>query len=67
MTDFNSKTAGTRPEEATADQVHFVLSDEQWKAFAKALERPARVRPRLRKLLKESSILEQPVRRVCRP
>jgi uncharacterized protein (DUF1778 family) len=39
-------------------KVHFTLSDQQWKAFTGALERPARVKPRLRKLLAEPSILE---------
>jgi uncharacterized protein (DUF1778 family) len=38
--------------------VHFTLSNQQWKAFTEALERPARVKPRLRKLLAEPSMLE---------
>jgi uncharacterized protein (DUF1778 family) len=59
MTDFVLESACTRAEETIADQVHFVLSDKQWKAFNDALERPARVRPRLRKLLIEPSILEK--------
>lgn len=58
MTDFVLESACTRAEETLADQVHFVLSDKQWKAFNAALERPARVLPRLRKLLTEPSILE---------
>ena len=58
MTAFILESACTRAEEAIADQVHFVLSDKQWKAFHEALERPARVKPRLRKLLTEPSILE---------
>jgi uncharacterized protein (DUF1778 family) len=59
MTDFVLESACTRAEETIADQVHFVLSAKQWKAFRDALERPARVRPRLRKLLTEPSILER--------
>lgn len=59
MTDFVLESACTRAEETIADQVHFVLSDKQWKAFNDALERPARMRPRLRKLLSEPSILER--------
>jgi uncharacterized protein (DUF1778 family) len=59
MTDFVLESACTRAEETIADQVHFVLSDKQWKAFNDALERPARMRPRLRKLLTEPSILER--------
>jgi uncharacterized protein (DUF1778 family) len=59
MTDFVLESACTKAEETIADQVHFVLSDKQWKAFADALERPAKARPRLRKLLTEPSILEK--------
>jgi len=59
MTDFVLESACTRAEETIADQVHFVLSDKQWKAFNAALERPARIRLRLRKLLTEPSILER--------
>jgi uncharacterized protein (DUF1778 family) len=59
MTDFVLESACTRAEEAIADQVHFLLSAKQWRAFNEALERPERVRPRLRKLLTEPSILER--------
>lgn len=59
MTDFILESACTRAEEAIADQVHFLLSEKQWKAFNEALDRPARVKPRLRKLLTEPSILEK--------
>jgi uncharacterized protein (DUF1778 family) len=46
-------------EQEQADQTHFVLSGEQWKAFTEALDQPARHRPRLEKLLREPSILER--------
>jgi uncharacterized protein (DUF1778 family) len=59
MTDFVLESACTKAEEAIADQVHFLLSGKQWKTFNEALERPARVKPRLRKLLTEPSILER--------
>jgi uncharacterized protein (DUF1778 family) len=59
MTDFVLDSACTKAEEAIADQVHFLLSGKQWKAFNDALERPARVKPRLRQLLTEPSILER--------
>ncbi len=58
LTEFVLESACTKAEEAMADQVHFVLSPRQWKAFDDALERPARVKPRLRKLLTEPSVLE---------
>ena len=59
MTDFILESACTRAEEAVADQIHFVLNDKQWKAFTEALDRPAKVRPHLRELLTEPSILER--------
>ena len=59
LTDFVLESACTRAEEAIADQVHFVLSPRQWQAFNDALERPARVLPKHRKLLTEPSVFEQ--------
>ncbi|MGD0301644.1 MAG: DUF1778 domain-containing protein [Bryobacteraceae bacterium] len=59
LTDFVLESACTRAEETIADQVHFILSEKQWKAFNDALDRPARVLPRLRKLLTEPSVLEK--------
>ena len=56
--DFVLESACARAEETIADQVHFVLSPKQWKAFTEALERPARAKPGLRKLLTEPSVLE---------
>lgn len=58
LTDFVLESACTLAEEAIAGQRHFVLSARQWKALQDALERPARVKPRLRKLLTEPSVLE---------
>ncbi|MGA7342377.1 MAG: DUF1778 domain-containing protein [Terracidiphilus sp.] len=45
-------------ENAQPDQRHFVLSDEQWRAFIGALDRPPRRIPELEKLLRELSVLE---------
>jgi uncharacterized protein (DUF1778 family) len=39
-------------------QTDFVLSAEQWQAFTEALDQPARYLPRLKKLVREPSILE---------
>ena len=58
VTDFVLECACRRAEHAIADQVHFTLSHKQWRAFTEALERPARVKPRLRKLLVDPSVLE---------
>jgi uncharacterized protein (DUF1778 family) len=56
---FILESASERAERTLADQRHFVLSDEQWRAFAEALDRPARHLPELEKLLREPSILER--------
>jgi len=56
---FILTSAAERAEQALADQKHFVLTDEQWRAFTAALDRPVRRKPRLEKLLRERSILEQ--------
>jgi uncharacterized protein (DUF1778 family) len=47
-------------EQAQADQTLFVLSDEQWRAFTEALDRPARHLPQLEKLLREPSVHPNP-------
>ena len=56
---FILESASERAERMLADQRHFVLSDEQWRAFTKALDEPARHLPRLEKLLREPSVLER--------
>jgi uncharacterized protein (DUF1778 family) len=45
--------------ETLADRRHFVLDEARWKAFLKALDRPAVERPRLKKLLTTPSIIER--------
>ena len=43
----------------TPDQTRFVLNEKQWKAFLVALNRPAKDKPRLRRLFKESHIAKR--------
>jgi uncharacterized protein (DUF1778 family) len=50
---------GLSKQQEQADQTHFVLSEEHWRAFTEALDRPARHIPRLEKLLREPSVLER--------
>ena len=59
VTDFILESACKEAEQALAGQQHFVLSEIQWKAFTKALDRPAQVKPKLRDLFSEPSILER--------
>ena len=59
---FQLRTTGAareKAQEALADQTRFVLNDQQWKLFMKALDRPAKEKPRLKKLFTESHIAER--------
>jgi uncharacterized protein (DUF1778 family) len=59
ITNFILESACVRAEQEIADARHFELSSADWQRFCQALDRPARTQPRLKKLLSESSILEQ--------
>ena len=59
VSSFLVESACLRAEEALASQQHLVYSSEQWIAFQAALDRPAKRRPRLKKLLTERSVLER--------
>jgi uncharacterized protein (DUF1778 family) len=48
--------AREKAEAALADQTRFVLDSRQWKLFMEALDRPAREKPRLRKLFDETHV-----------
>lgn len=43
--------------QALADRRRFVLSDEQWRAFEQALDRPVQAKPRLKQLLREPGVM----------
>ena len=59
VTDFILSAAREKAEETLADQTRFVLNQEQWKEFMDALDRPAREKPRLRRLFRESHIAKR--------
>jgi uncharacterized protein (DUF1778 family) len=59
MSSFLVESACLRAEEALASQQHLIYNEKQWRAFLAALDRPAREKPRLRKLLTEPSVLEK--------
>ncbi|MFM7551060.1 MAG: DUF1778 domain-containing protein [Cyanobacteriota bacterium] len=44
-----------------SDRRSFQLDEEQWEAFAAALDAPPQVHPRLARLLQEPSVMEQSV------
>jgi len=58
LSDFILESACTKAEEAIADQVHFIESEAQWKASTKALDRPPRVLPKLKRLLSKLPLAE---------
>lgn len=60
VTEFILESACRQAEQVLTDERQFFLSPSQWKVFIEALERPARVIPRLKRLLSERSILEPP-------
>jgi uncharacterized protein (DUF1778 family) len=60
LTDFIIRSACSEAEQTLADQRRFSLSAEQWDAFVAALDRPAKSKPRLRRLFAEPSVIEKP-------
>ena len=59
VSEFILESACTRAEDILAEERHFALPPDRWKAFVSALDRPVRLKPRLRKLLSEPSVLER--------
>jgi uncharacterized protein (DUF1778 family) len=59
LTDFIIRSACAEAELTLADQRRFLLNTDQWNAFVAALDRPARPKPRLRRLFAEPSVLGQ--------
>src|SRR5258708_27169410 len=59
VTECVLQSAQTRAEEILAEERHFVLSPDKWKAFVAALDRPIVKKPRLRRLLSTPSVLER--------
>jgi len=59
VTDFIMRSACEKAEQALSDQTRFVLGDKQWKAFLAALDRPPKVKPRLRRLFREPHVAKR--------
>lgn len=59
VTDFILDCADRKAEEMLADQRHFTLSAGRWKEFCAALDRPAKVVPRLRELFAQRTVLDR--------
>ena len=56
VTEFILRSAREKAEQTLADQTRFVLDDKRWNAFLAALDRPARSKPRLRRLFEEEHV-----------
>jgi uncharacterized protein (DUF1778 family) len=59
ITNFILESACVRAEQEIADARSFELSPKDWQTFCEALDRPAQLKPRLRKIFSESTVLEQ--------
>lgn len=59
VTDFIIRAARERAAESLAEQTRFVLNAEQWKQFMEALDRPAKAKPRLKKLFSERHVAKR--------
>jgi uncharacterized protein (DUF1778 family) len=59
MTSFMVEHAFSAAQEVLAEQRHFILPAKRWEEFCAALDRPARIVPGLRKLLKKKSVFDE--------
>lgn len=57
--DFVRDSAYVAAQRILADRTVFHVDERRWKAFVDALDRPAESKPRLRKLLREPSVIER--------
>ena len=58
VTDFILVSACEKAEQTLTDQSHFVLNETQWDLFMKALDKPPRVIPQIKKLFSEPPFAE---------
>jgi uncharacterized protein (DUF1778 family) len=58
ITNFILESARFRAEQAIAEARDFQLGAKDWKKFTAALDRPPQIKPRLKKLFAEPTILE---------
>ena len=59
ITNFILESACVRAEQEIADARHFDLTSREWQRFSEALDRPVKVKPRLKRLFAEPTVLEQ--------
>ena len=59
ITNFMVESACVRAEQEIAEARHFELSSKNWQQFSEALDKPVQVKPRLKRLFAESTVLEK--------
>ena len=59
VTEFVLSSACERAEQTLLDQRFFSVSEESWREFQNALERPAQMQDGLRRLLREPAVWEE--------
>jgi uncharacterized protein (DUF1778 family) len=59
ITNFIVESACVRAEQEIGEARHFELSSKKWQQFTLALDRPAQLKPRLKRLFAESTVLDQ--------
>ena len=60
VTDFVLDSATAQAERVLADRRRFVLADEQWVALEALLDAPVRRNPKLRALLSQPTVFDDP-------
>ena len=58
LSDFVRSIALDAAEMILSDQTHFTMSENQWKAFCRELDRPAKILPRLREFMSKPSVFD---------
>ena len=59
ITNFILESACARAEQELADTRHFQLAAKDWRRFSEALDRPVKIKPRLKRLFTEPTLLDQ--------
>ena len=59
LSTFILYSAEKTAEEIVTEKIHFSLPKKQWDSFCKALDKPARVIPKLKKLFKGPAIFDE--------
>jgi len=58
VSEFLLDAGVTAANQTLAERHHFVLDDDQWRAFQAALDRPVQAKPRLKQLLDAPGLLD---------